>query len=210
MNGSKKEALARFHRSNIIQAAEKLFIEKGLENTTMDNIAREADYSKATIYVYFKNKEEIISSITLISMKMYLEKITGALSKSTDIFKQYYDLCYSLSDFQSDYPLYYECLLRKINVDLELPETPKVYQEIYDTGEEINKVIGSLLEKGIKMGYVRGDINIIETVFILWAGISGAIKMSVEKEKYLSKYWGITRSEFLKYSFETLFRSILV
>ncbi|MDD4200737.1 MAG: TetR/AcrR family transcriptional regulator [Eubacteriales bacterium] len=210
MRETKKEALAQFHRTNIIRAAEKLFLEKGIESTTMDNIAKEAEYSKATIYVYFKNKEEIISSITLISMKMYLSTINEAIAQSTDIYQQYYDTCYSLVNFNRDYLFYYECLLREINVEIDLEETPKVYREIYDAGEEINKVIGSMLERGIKLGIIRSDIHIIETVFLLWAGISSVIKMAKEKEKYLSKFFGITKESFLQYSFETLLKSILV
>lgn len=209
MKETKKEALAQFHRTNIIRAAEKLFLEKGIKSTTMDNIAKEAEYSKATIYVYFMNKEEIISSITLISMKMYLNTITEALAQSTDIYQQYFNLCYSLVNFHRDYPFYYECLLREINVDVDLDETPKVYKEIYNAGEEINKVIGSMLEKGINSGIIRSDIHIIETVFLLWASISSVIRMAVEKEKYLSKFFGITKENFLQYSFETLLKSIL-
>lgn len=209
MKETKKEALAQFHRTNIIRAAEKLFLVKGIESTTMDNIAKEAEYSKATIYVYFKNKEEIISSITLISMKMYLNTIKEAIAQSTDIYEQYYVICYSLVNFHRDYPFYYECLLREINVEIDLEETPKVYREIYNAGEEINKVIGSILERGIKLGIIRSDIHMIETVFLLWAGISSVIKLAVEKEKYLSKFFGITKENFLQYSFETLLKSIL-
>lgn len=57
---SKKQALTEFHRGSILAAAERLFAEKGTEKTTMDDIAREAEYSKATLYVYFQSKEEII------------------------------------------------------------------------------------------------------------------------------------------------------
>ena len=46
---SKKQALTEFHRGSILAAAERLFAEKGTEKTTMDDIAREAEYSKATL-----------------------------------------------------------------------------------------------------------------------------------------------------------------
>jgi AcrR family transcriptional regulator len=210
MKESRREALALFHRTNIIRAAEQLFLKKGIENTTMDNIAREADYSKATLYVYFENKEEIISSITLISMKLFLNVIRRALSEEADFFGQYYALCDSMSGFHNEHPLYYNCLLREINIDLEAPETPRVYQEIFDAGEEINKVIGDMLAKGMEQGHVRSEINPAETVFIFWAGISGLINMAVRKEKYLSRYIGVTREEFIRYGFETLLQSILV
>ncbi len=51
---SKKQALTEFHRGSILAAAERLFAEKGTEKTTMDDIAREAEYSKATLYVTFR------------------------------------------------------------------------------------------------------------------------------------------------------------
>ena len=65
---SKKQALTEFHRGSILAAAERLFTEKGTEKTTMDDIAREAEYSKATLYVYFQSKEEIINAILLSGM----------------------------------------------------------------------------------------------------------------------------------------------
>lgn len=205
----KKEALANFHRSNILAAAEKLFSENGIEGTTMDNIAKAAQYSKATLYVYFRNKEEIISSITLISMRLFKAYITEALSEETDFFKQYYSLCNSIVAFHREHPLYFEALLKEINVDLELAETPPVYHDIYQAGEDINQVIGSLFEKGISQGCVRNDIRILETIYIFWASIAGIIHMSVQKEKCLLKLVGVTRDGFLDYSFETLLRSIL-
>ena len=45
----KRQALAEYHRGSILAAAERLFSEKGTERTTMDDIAREAEYSKATL-----------------------------------------------------------------------------------------------------------------------------------------------------------------
>ena len=208
MKESKKEALVRFHRRNILRAAESLFLEKGIENTTMDNIAKTADYSKATLYVYFKNKEEIISSITLISMQMFHEQVVKAVSQNSDCLQQYYALCDAMVEFQRDYPLYFDSLLKEINIDIDLPDTPKVYRDIFDAGERINQAIGFILQKGIEQGCIRSDINIIETVFIFWAGISGVIRMAIQKEKYLTKFLGVTKDEFMHYSFETLLKSI--
>ena len=61
------------HRKNISAAAEQLFMAKGIENTSMNDIARATGYSKATLYVYFKNKEEIIRYP--LYFKMVLENI---------------------------------------------------------------------------------------------------------------------------------------
>ncbi|EFQ57853.1 transcriptional regulator, TetR family [Streptococcus downei F0415] len=54
----RKKEPVEAHRRAIAQAAHQLFIGKGLAATTVDMIAKAAGYSKATLYVYFKNKEE--------------------------------------------------------------------------------------------------------------------------------------------------------
>ena len=59
----KREKLKEFHRSNILEVAKKLFLENGFIQTTMDDIAKMADYSKSTLYVYFKSKEEIMHAL---------------------------------------------------------------------------------------------------------------------------------------------------
>ena len=56
MGARKKLALEQFNRDNILTAARELFETKGVQDTTMDDIALQADYSKSTIYVYFRSK----------------------------------------------------------------------------------------------------------------------------------------------------------
>jgi TetR/AcrR family acrAB operon transcriptional repressor len=50
-------------RLDIARASIDLFCEKGIAQTTMDAIARSAGVAKGTIYLYFKNKEEIVFAI---------------------------------------------------------------------------------------------------------------------------------------------------
>ncbi|UII31168.1 TetR/AcrR family transcriptional regulator [Fulvivirga ulvae] len=47
----------------ILQAAKKLFAEKGIEQTTIRNIANAIEYSVGTVYVYFKDKKEILHEL---------------------------------------------------------------------------------------------------------------------------------------------------
>ena len=88
---SKKQALTEFHRGSILAAAERLFAEKGTEKTTMDDIAREAEYSKATLYVYFQSKEEIINAILLSGMVLLKKKIHEAIESHSDWYQDIKD-----------------------------------------------------------------------------------------------------------------------
>ncbi len=50
-------------RCDIARASIDLFCEKGIAQTTIDEIARSAGVAKGTVYLYFKNKEEIVFAI---------------------------------------------------------------------------------------------------------------------------------------------------
>nr|WP_294782387.1 TetR/AcrR family transcriptional regulator [uncultured Flavobacterium sp.] len=53
----------------ILKAAKKLFVEKGIEQTTIRNIADEIDYSVGTVYVYFKDKNAILHDLHSIGFQ---------------------------------------------------------------------------------------------------------------------------------------------
>ncbi len=208
MKESKKEALAKFHRDNIINASEKLFLARGIGNTSMDDIACESGYSKATLYVYFKNKDEIVGAITLIGMKMLLDLVRESIAGHEDFKSQYFALCYSFVDFQDKHPFHSESILSEINVDLELEDTPKIYHEIYDTGEELNNEIISMFRRGIDQGAVKNDVKPLQASLIFWASIQGIIRMAIQKKKYLEKCLELNLKDFLRYSFELLYQAI--
>ena len=59
----KKEKERR--RQQILVAAKRVFSIKGFSKATMEDIAREAELSPGTLYIYFKNKEDLYASLSL-------------------------------------------------------------------------------------------------------------------------------------------------
>lgn len=62
------------NRSAILQAAETIFSDKGYGAATMDDIAEEAQFSKATLYRYFDGKNEVFSEIVESSFREARER----------------------------------------------------------------------------------------------------------------------------------------
>lgn len=58
---SRRQREKEQRRKDIIAAAEKLFFKKGYDNVSMNDIAKEVELSKATLYLYFDNKEALFS-----------------------------------------------------------------------------------------------------------------------------------------------------
>jgi AcrR family transcriptional regulator len=61
----RKERERERRRQQIIVSAKRVFSEKGFSKTTMEDIAREAELSPGTLYLYFKNKDELYASLSL-------------------------------------------------------------------------------------------------------------------------------------------------
>lgn len=206
--GRRKKEEPGFHRECIAAAAEQLFSEKGITATTMDDVAKAAKYSKATLYVYFRNKEEIVGALVLKSMKMLQEQIMTAIVQCGDTKGRYRAICKELAEYQAQFPLYFELTLSRINVDFDAPGALLIEREIFEVGEQILGEIADFLRKGIAEKTLRADIEVSQTVFVFWASLSGLIAMADKKQCYIQKAMGITKQQFLETGFETLFHSI--
>ena len=68
----RKEREKERRKQQIVVAAKKVFSNKGFNRATMDDIAKEAELSPGTLYLYFKNKEELYSSLS-IRILQYLQ-----------------------------------------------------------------------------------------------------------------------------------------
>lgn len=198
------------HRKNIAMAAEQLFMKKGIENTSMNDISAASGYSKATLYVYFKNKEELVGVLVLESMQKLYGYIDDAIKVSSDTKERYYKICYSLLKYQEEYPFYFKMVLETINIDFEATNYLPEEKETFMVGEQINDLLEGFIKEGIDLGHIRPDIKIKPTIIAFWGMISGLIQIAANKEEYIEQQMGLSKKEFLSYGFETLYRSIAV
>lgn len=197
------------HRKNIANVAERLFAEKGIENTSMNDIAKEAGYSKATLYVYFKNKEELISVLVSESMQKLHDYISLALSENANMKEQYKQICYGLVKYQEEFPFYFRLVLETINIDFETTQFLPEEKETFAVGEKINKLLVNFLENGMKQGEIRSDIEVMPTIFSFWGMLSGLVQIAANKETYITQQMQKSKLEFLNYGFDMIYHSIM-
>ncbi|WP_339314920.1 TetR/AcrR family transcriptional regulator [Paenibacillus sp. FSL R10-2734] len=99
-------------RNKIIDAAIKIFSEFGYHKTSMDDIAKEANVAKGTLYYHFSGKGELFETIVTDGLQMLMEKIEDVLqddetadkqiqkivSKHIELFLQYGELIHIISN----------------------------------------------------------------------------------------------------------------
>lgn len=69
-------------RNDIISAAQKLFVSKGYDNVSMDDIAGEIKLGKATLYRYFKSKQSLLLAVILRGARINHAMVMEAVKKS--------------------------------------------------------------------------------------------------------------------------------
>jgi len=66
---NRKTAERKVRQHVVLDAARKAFAEKGIENTRMEDIALAADYTRRTLYAYFRGRDEICLLVLLEDME---------------------------------------------------------------------------------------------------------------------------------------------
>lgn len=196
------------HRNRIAMAAGRLFEIKGIEAATMDEIAKEAGYSKATLYVYFQSKEEIVGYLVLYSMTKLREYLAIALASEKDFREKYLDICQAMVLYEEEYPFYFSMVLDHINIDFEHSDCEEAERETFRVGEEINLLLFSFFTCGIEKGAFKAQLDVKAIIFMIWGMLSGLIQLAVNKQEYIFQEIHLSKQEFLKRGFLLLYDAI--
>jgi len=76
---TKSDVVAEFREAEIIEAVRRVIVRNGFRKTSMEKVAEEANISKGTLYLYFKNKEDLVRKATErghAEMARAIEKLT--------------------------------------------------------------------------------------------------------------------------------------
>jgi TetR/AcrR family fatty acid metabolism transcriptional regulator len=76
---SKRDVVAEFRRGEILDAARRVFAERGFAAATVDEIARQAGMAKGTIYLYYRSKTDVYSGAALEGLRDLHEQVMAGV-----------------------------------------------------------------------------------------------------------------------------------
>jgi len=206
---NKKENVVAVHKESIMSAAEKLFLEKGVSATTIDDISKLSDYSRRTIYTYFESKEGILYHIVVKGLNELKDNIAQGIANNTSFLEQYFSICTAMKNYHAGTPQAFTSVNQANIKDIDFSSIPPVVMQIFTLGTEINAAIGDFIEKGKQAGVVKANIQTMKTVYILWSSISSLFSLVQSKGVFLEKEFNTTETEFLQYGYKQIINSIL-
>lgn len=175
VNSEKKEIY-----SLIVEAAHTLFIEHGIKDVKMDDIAAKLSISKRTIYELFKDKEELLLEVLKFQNDKMSENGREIVRNSSHILEIILKL----------FNLHFK-LLKKVNNKFfaDLAKYPRICQE-RQSKEALNaKKFSAWMEVGRQQGLFREDADFNIFTFILKRDLTTIFEVKMQKgHTDLSKY----------------------
>ena len=207
---NKKEAVAALHRQQILQAAEKLFTEKGFGQTTIGDISEASAYSRRTIYAFYESKEDILHHIVAAGLDQLKDDLTSVMNRDGSFKDRFLEICRAMQRYQYQCPQSAGQVARGRTAGLQddAEQLTPALRQILQLGSEINGMLADFLNQGKQEGTVRSDVKEEPSVYILGSSISGQLTLTQTKGAFLTESLGMTEEQFLEYGFLQILHSI--
>ncbi|MCH7754758.1 TetR/AcrR family transcriptional regulator [candidate division KSB1 bacterium] len=141
-------------RSRILKAAVKVFAQLGFYNAKVSQIAKNAGIADGTIYLYFKNKDEILISIFEEEMAKFISKVSKEIESAADVKNKLRVFAKTHLNFVKNNPRLAQVF------QLELRQSNKFIKEYAGSKlKEYLNVAGDIIEEGQRHGVIRKDIH---------------------------------------------------
>lgn len=193
-----KEQEKEQRRELILDAAEKMFFSRGYDNVSMDDIASDIGLNKATLYIYFKNKESLFFAVVLRGALILNAMIKERIKKCKFGMEIIYTIGITYFEFVDKYPdysrayLYFRSDRFYIEDNKDLCDDAKKVLELRD--EEFT-IVCNAIESGMKEGAIRPNLDPGEMTVILTLILKALTEMRSSFKKVLEDR-GITSHQF--------------
>lgn len=183
---SRKERERQAREEDIINAAEKIFIKKSYSDASMEEIAKECEFTRKTLYQYFQNKEDLYYAVVIRGFTKLLDYFKKEIKNGNTGFEKLENLGFAYYKFYKDFP-------GTLNLMNYVGYVKSKKENMYKR-EEFNKItnlvaqtIAKIIDEGKLDGSIRSDIDtmsltlsseFLTTGFFNMLSISGSTFMS--------------------------------
>lgn len=198
MKFSKKPGARQKRYQQIVEAAEKILIQKGYTQTTFSDVAQAANYSKRAVYLYFPDKDDLFAAVImriLTKLDKHVEKNIDTSGSGLDILidiakayfsffyvnKKYYSLLWS---FEDKYFLFAENHHESVNIN-----------KTYNIRRKNIELISDTYQQGLSDGSITIDEDPYMIITLLWSQTLGVLQVISRGEQMLAKNYKVDAEE---------------
>jgi TetR/AcrR family transcriptional regulator len=192
-------------RAEIIDAAEHLYAGRGWDAVTMDQVAKSARLSRALLYVYFRDKEELLFAICERALEVQRVRFVEAAARHLRGMDQIEAIGRAYMAYAHEFPHYFDACAR-FQAHAMASEPGSNEGACGVAGDKCLGVVVQAIETGVRDGSIRADIGQPMLLAVsLWAFTHGVIQLAMAKGADLA-HLGIGLPDFSTYAFDLLRR----
>jgi AcrR family transcriptional regulator len=168
----RKERQKSEMREAILSAALKLFSDEGYDNVSMRRIADEIEYSVGTIYLYFKDRDEIFFELHKLGFEEFYKRQL-AVQNVKDPLQRLTEHGLAYIQFAIDQPLYYDLMF----ISRVPGKTIKVEND-WKSGHRTYEILKLNIQQAANVGYFKNtDVEV--AAFSLWSFVHGIASLYI-------------------------------
>jgi TetR/AcrR family transcriptional regulator len=187
-------------RNYILDEAEKLFFTRDYDQVSMNQIAQEVELNKATLYLYFKNKESIYFAIVLRGVQIFKEMLKNRVELGETGIDKLEESGRAYFEFYQEHPNYHDAYLYFKSKRFKSSADEYALQIETLTGD-IMIIICNAIQEGIKDGTIRKDVKPIEVAVFVAVTAERIVGLGPSALKVLETQ-GITHEQFIEDSMD--------
>ena len=179
----------------LIQAAEKLFADKGFEGTSVRDIAETAGMNLAMISYYFGSKEKLMEAMFLYRSEFFKLKLVSMIEdKKLSPMEKVEKLIDQYIDKLSNQQCFHRVMVREQMVN----NNGFIANQISEMKKRNHHLIQQLIQEGQKKGVFKKNVD----TALLMMTLTGTVSQMITTQHYyreINNLQSMTEEEFLEY-----------
>lgn len=176
----RREAARQETRQSLLDAAIRLFEENGYEGFSLRQVAEATGYTPTSIYLYFKDKDELLFSVCSRGFEEFTQTQQNAYESHTEPLARLRAMAVAYVDFGLGRPLHYRVMfLERAEWIAKASQSGKP-----GSGPESFQGLVSAVAQAQTAGW-RSGIPLLDAAQQLWAGLHGIVSLSLSMRGYL-------------------------
>jgi AcrR family transcriptional regulator len=174
-------------QEQILNESRKLLISEGFSRMSMRRIAKEVGVSATSIYLHFKNKDELLLTLIDQSIDKLIENLEESVLNGSDPIEKLELAGREYLNFATTHPQEYEIIF-----SVRPEEMPKYPKEKFQNIRRGYELMAGIIEEGIEKEFIEEE-NPLLAAYTIWSQLHGAVSVilnqrldtRIDREKFL-------------------------
>jgi AcrR family transcriptional regulator len=175
-------------RECILRAAQQVFADRGFAQTTMDQVADAAELSKGTLYLYFKNKDDLFIGLSNCMVEQFAERFQAVLDQGGSGIELVERMLLAYGEQIAGNPEHFRTTVIWMVSGHDADHSTA---EFIAHRAKTSRLVGLMVEairRGQRDGSIRRDISAEQTAFQVWSGVLGCMQIQINREQLVRRF----------------------